>query len=118
LEYFKIDGVDFSQYVSALKIDKKANYNSQTNAAGNTVVDFINTKRIIEVEIIPLAEIEAATILDAIEVFNVELDFRNPTTQQLELAVNCIIPENNIEYYTIQQNNVMLKGFTLSFVEL
>ena len=54
MAYFKIDDVDFSTYVNELKINKSSVYNSQTNAAGDTVVDYINAKREIEVGIIPL----------------------------------------------------------------
>jgi hypothetical protein len=54
MAYFKIGEIDFSPYVNSLKINKSANYNAQTNAAGNTVVDYINSKRTIEVGIIPV----------------------------------------------------------------
>ena len=36
----------------------------------------------------------------------------------LEENINCIIPENNVEYYTIQINKVMYKAFTLKIIEL
>lgn len=54
MAYFKIGDVDFSLYVNSLKVSKTANYSAQTNAAGDTVVDYINSKRTIEVGIIPL----------------------------------------------------------------
>ena len=54
MAYFKINDIDFSDYVNELKINKSANYNVQTNAAGDSVVDYINKKRTIEVGIIPL----------------------------------------------------------------
>ena len=44
MAYFKIGNVDFSPYVSGLKVNKKAVYNSQVNAAGNSIVDYINSK--------------------------------------------------------------------------
>mgnify|MGYP003291495799 CR=1 FL=1 len=43
MAYLKIDNTDFSMYVSGLKVGKKSNYNAQTNAAGDTVIDFINS---------------------------------------------------------------------------
>ena len=52
--YFKINDTDYSNYVSGLTVTKNANYNGLTNAAGDTVVDFLNQKRTIDVVIIPL----------------------------------------------------------------
>lgn len=118
MAYFKISGKDFSQYVNELIINKEANYNAQTNAAGNTVVDLINHKRTIEVGIIPLDSDSMAALQTAIDNFNVNISFRNPKTGQLEENVNCIIPENSIEYYTIQANKVLFNGFKLEFTEL
>jgi hypothetical protein len=118
MNYFKINNKDYSLIVNELKVNKKANYNAQTNAAGNTIVDFINSKREIEVGIIPLNDVDAAELLNAVEPFNISVSFRNPLTNALEENVNCIIPDTNIEYYTIQQNKVMYKAFTLKFIEL
>lgn len=118
--YFCINGINYSHLVNQLKIETNHNYTSQSNAAGNTVVDFINTKRTIEVGIIPITDAdymqEFKTELDK---FNVTISFLNPQTNKLEDNVNCIIPSNNIEYYTIQGGtNIMYKAFTLKFIEL
>lgn len=118
MAYFKINNVDFSMYVNELKVNKKSNYNAQINASGNTVVDYINAKREIEVGIIPLNATAMAQLQEAIDAFNVSISFRNPKTNVLEEGVNCIIPDNNIEYYTIQADKVMYKAFTLKIVEL
>lgn len=118
MAYFKIDNVDYSMYVNQLKINKTSVYNSQTNAAGDTVVDYINAKRVIEVGIIPLNDEAMAQLQEAIDAFNVSISFRNPKTNTLEEGINCIIPENNIEYYTIQQNKVLYNAFVLKFIEL
>lgn len=118
MAYFKINNVDFSMYVNELKVNKKSNYNAQLNASGNTVVDYINAKREIEVGIIPLNDTAMAQLQEAIDAFNVSISFRNPKTNALEEGVNCVIPDNNIEYYTIQADKVMYKAFTLKIVEL
>ncbi|MGM9543612.1 MAG: hypothetical protein ACI3T9_01380 [Romboutsia timonensis] len=118
MAYFKIGDTDYSKYVNELKIKKASNYNSQTNAAGDTVVDYINSKRSIEVGIIPLDDTAMAQLQTDIDSFNVSISFRNPKTNQLEENVNCIIPEDEVEYYTIQVNKVMYKAFTLKFTEL
>lgn len=116
MAYFKIGKTDFSSIVNELNINNTSNYNSQTNAAGDTVVDYINTKRIIEVGIIPLDDTAMAELQTAINDFDVMISFRNPRTNQLE-TIFCIIPESGIEYYTIQANKVMYKAFKLKFIE-
>lgn len=118
MAYFKIDGVDYSMYVNELKINKNKIYNTQTNAAGNSVVDYINTKREIEVGIIPLDGATMTQLQAAIDAFNVSISFRNPVTNALEEGVSCVIPSDNVEYYTIQADKVMFKAFTLKFIEL
>lgn len=117
-EYFRINDINFSSYVSELKIANNANYNIQTNAAGDSVVDYVNKKRIIEVTIIPLDSDKMAQLQEAISLFNVVISFRNPKTELLESGVNCIIPSSNVEYKTIRANKVMFKAFTLQFIEL
>lgn len=116
MAYFKIGKTDFSNIVNELNINNTSNYNSQTNAAGDTVVDYINTKRIIEVGIIPLDDTAMAELQTAINDFDVMISFRNPRTNQLE-TIFCIIPESGVEYYTIQANKVMYKAFKLKFIE-
>lgn len=118
MSYFKIGSTDFSSFVNELKVSKVNNYNSQTNAAGNTVVDFINSKRVIEVGFIPLDDTDMKSVLSAIDGFNVSISFLNPLTNTIVSNVNCIIDSSEIEYYTIQVGNVMYKAFTLTFTEL
>lgn len=118
MAYFKIGNTDFSSYVNELKVNRVANYNAQTNAAGNTVVDLINHKREIEVGIIPLDSDDMKTLLTAVNGFSVSISFRNPQTGALESNVACIIPDTNIEYYTIQTNKVLYNAMTLKFIEL
>lgn len=117
MAYLKINNNDYSAYTSSLKVSSAANYNAQTNAAGNTVVDYINKKRTIEVGIIALDDTVMKNLLADISNLNVTVSFRNPVTNNLD-NVACIIPTNNIEYYTIQSNKVMYKAFTLTFIEL
>ena len=118
MTYFKINGNDYSMYVNALMVSSTANYVSQTNAAGDTVVDYINSKRTIEVGIVPIDATALQTLLADIEGFTVSLSFLNPKTNVLEENVSCIIPSNNIDYYTIQADKVMCKAFHLTFMEL
>lgn len=117
MAYFKINNVDFSHCVNELKVGNEANYNAETNAAGNTVVDYINTKKIVEVGIIPLTSTLLAQLTSAIKAFNVQITFLNPETDALE-TIDCIIPSSNVEYYTIQVGKILSKAFTLQFIEL
>ena len=118
MAYFKINNVDYSMYVNSLEITTNTNYNAQTNAAGNTVVDYINQKRQIKVGIIPLDDVVMANLKTAIDNFNVNISFLNPNTKTLEENIDVIIPSNEIKYYTIQVNKVSFDGFTLTFTEL
>lgn len=117
MAYLKINGNDYSTYCNALKVGWKANYNAQTNAAGDTVVDYINTKRTIEVGIIALDDTVLQNLMADIANLSVSVSFLNPATNTL-VSCACIIPQKNIEYYTIQVGKVMCKAFTLTFTEL
>lgn len=118
MTYFKINGKDFSKYVSAMRVERKAKYNAQTNAAGNTIVDYITSKRDIEVEIIPLDSAAMVEVQQELYNFNVNISFRNPYTGALEEDVSCIIPDDEVEYYTIRADKVLFKAMTIKFSEL
>jgi hypothetical protein len=118
MAYFMINGKDFSGYVSAMRVKREAKYNAQTNAAGNTVVDYINSKREIEVEIIPLDSATMIRLQAELANFEVSISFRNPITGALEENVRCIIPDDEISYYTIQSHKVMFQAMGLTFSEL
>lgn len=118
MAYFKIGDKDFSSITNALKVKKTANYNALTNAAGNTVIDYINSKRVIEVGIIPLSDAKMVELMNAIGAINVSISFQNPITNTLEENVNCIITENEIDYYTIQSGKTLFKALSLLFTEL
>ena len=117
MAYFLINDVDYSAYVSGLKVSKAATYNAQTNAAGDTVVDYINSKRTIEVEIIPLSDKTMLALQLALADFSMNITFRNPLTNALE-TIHVIIPDTEIEYYTIQADKVMYNAMALTFTEL
>ena len=118
MSYFKIGNTDYSKCVNELIITKSANYNAQTNAAGNTVVDYINAKREIEVGIIPLDAETMAALQAELDKFNVSISFRNPQTNALEENVSVIIPSGKVEYYTIRADKVLFKAFKIKFREL
>lgn len=118
MDYFIIDDIDFSMCVNALKIDTAVNYTQQVNAAGDSVVDYVNKKRVIEVGIIPLEAEKMVELQNAIDRFEVYITFLNPLTNELEQNVRCIVPADNVEYYTIQANKIIFKEYTIKFQEL
>ena len=118
MAYFKINGTDFSHLVNELHVGRAANYSAQTNAAGNTVVDYVNTKRIIEVGFIAMDDSAMAELMGEVDGFSVELAYRDPISNALEEGVACIVPEAEVDYYTIQTGRVLYNPFTLEFTEL
>ena len=118
MAYFKINNVDFSGYVNSLKVTYNYIYNSQTNAGGNTIVDYINKKRVIEVGFIPMDEATMKTLMTQIGQFNVNISYKEPESENELASVNCIMPNNSIDYYTIQVSKVLFKAFTITFEEL
>jgi hypothetical protein len=118
MEYLKINGTDFSNIVNELKVSKSVNYSAQTNAEGNTVVDYINAKRVISVGFIPLDGAKMAKLLAEIDAFSVSLSFHNPLTNAVEENVQCIAPKSEPEYYTIQAGRVLYKALSIEFTEL
>lgn len=118
MAYLKINDIDFSMYVKELKVTNSVNYNAQTNAHGDTVVDYINKKRVIDITIIPLTQDRAKTVLQEVDKFNVSISFLNPNTGLLESNVKCIVESVESSYYTIQKNNVRMNEFSISFIEL
>ena len=117
MAYFKIGNVDFSHLVRSLNVAKSHNYNAQTNAAGNTVVDYINTKRTLDVGFIYMDDSAMAELQAAVNGFAVTVTYRDPLTNALETA-NCIAPEIEADYYTIQPGRVLYNEFELEFTEL
>lgn len=118
MAYFMIGENDYSAYTNELKVANNANYIAQMNAAGNTVVDLISQKRTISVGIIPLNDSVMAQLKNDIDNFSVSISFRNPNTNELTTGMACIIPDNEVEYYTIQAGKVSYKAVNLTFIEL
>lgn len=115
--YFKIGEYDFSKCINSLEVSTAANYSALTNAAGNTVIDWISEKRTFTVGFIPLNEVDMVDLQTAIAGSSVELTVINPATATTE-TVNCFIPDNTVSYYTIQPKKVLFHPFTLTFTEL
>lgn len=116
--YFKINGNDYSKYVNKLQVGTEHFYKSMTTAAGNTLIKYVNTKRVLEVGIIPLDASAMAQLMSDINSFQVDISFRNPNTNSVEENVKCIIPTHLVEYYTIQADKAQFKAFSIQIKEL
>lgn len=121
MAYFKINGTDYSQYVNKLLVDTKHKYTARENASGNLMVKYITKKRNVSVGIIPLEADVLQTLTAELSEggtgFTKEITFLNPETNALE-TINCIIPANSIEYYTIRADKTMAKAFNFTCEEL
>lgn len=117
MTYFKINGYDFSQYVNKLEVQTNHMYNAKTNAMGNTAVKYITSKKVITVGIIPLNESSLRSLVKELNRFQVTLSYRDPETGSLD-TTKCIVPTNNISYYSIRADKVQTKAFNIVFEEL
>ena len=113
--YFKINDTDYSMYTAELKITNASKYTTQTNAHQDTVVDYINDKKTIEVEIIPLNDTVMSQLTADISGLGMNISYLNPQTKQLK-TISCILPSTNVEYYTIQQGKVSFKKLKFFFL--
>lgn len=116
--FFKINGNDYSMYVNKLMIGKEHFYKSMTTAAGNTLVKYVNSKRTIEIGIIPLDDAAMMNFLADVNKFQVTISYRDPETNIMVENLKCIIPNNIVEYYTIQAGNVKYRALSLQIKEL
>ena len=103
--------------VNKLIIDIKHKYTARETAAGNLMVKYITKKRNVQVGIIPLDANILSTLMADLNKFKVQVTFLNPETNALE-TINCIIPVNSVEYYTIRADKTMTKAFNFICEEL
>ena len=116
--YFKINGTDYSKYVNKLMVGTEHMYKTETSAMGNRRITYQNSKKVIEVGIIPLDDVIMAKLLTEVNQFNVSVSFRDPQTNTMVENLNCIIPSNLVEYYTIQVGKVRYRAFSLQIQEV
>ena len=117
MAYFKINDTDYSMYVNKLIVDNKHKYTARENASGNLMVKYITKKRNVQVGIIPLDADTLANLMNDIDKFKVTVTYLDPQTKALE-TIECIIPINSVEYYTIRAGNTSFKAFTIVCEEL
>lgn len=117
--YFMINGTDFSNLVSGLKVgyETLVSDNSGRNANGDTVIDVINTKRKVYITFRHMTGLEMNNLLAAISDYVVTVSFRNPATNAL-MTITAYTGTPEPEYYTIQSDLVVYKPMSLNFIEL
>lgn len=119
MSYFlKINGNDYSMYVNKLQVGTEHFYQQKSSAGGADRITYKYKRRIIEVGIIPLDDAAMANLLADIDGFRVSVSFRDPLTNALVENMDAIIPNNIVEYYTIQVGKVMYKALSLSLHEV
>ena len=116
MEYFKLNGVDFSRSVSSLEVNTIHNSKTRTNAAGNMNVKYINSKKVLTVGIIPLEAAVAKSLLYELNKFEVVVTYLEPETQAME-TIDCIVPSNNVKYYRIRADRTLMDAYTITFTE-
>jgi hypothetical protein len=116
LTYFKINDIDFSQYVNKLKIGKENNFKVKTNARGKLQASYITTNYIVEVGIIPIDNEAMQSLQAALRANGVSISFLDADTGELK-TINAILTKQAVEYYTIQDSNIRFNAFALTFTE-
>jgi hypothetical protein len=119
MAYLRINNQDFSHIVNGLKIGKETlvSDDSGRNAAGDTVIDVINRKYKVYVNLRHTTGEEMDEFLTAISGYVVEVEFLNPFTSEVD-SITAYTGTPEPEYYTIQDSKVIYKPMSLNFIEL
>lgn len=116
--FFKINENDYSMYVNKLIVGTEHFYEMKTSALGADRVTHKYKRVTLEVGIIPLDDATMKNLLTDIDEFQVSISYRDPHTNTLVENISCIIPNNLVEYYTIQAGNVKYKAFSLQIKQI
>lgn len=114
---FKINGVNFSDLISGLKVgyETLVSDSSGRNAAGDTVVDVINHKRKIYVTTRYMFTDEMKDFLTEIRKFTVSVQYLDPETGTL-LTAKTYTGTPEPEYYNAKLG--IYKPMSINFIEL
>lgn len=118
MSYFKINGKDFSNIVSGLKVGYEVLVSDKSgrNANGDTTIDIINRKRKIYVTLRHTKAAEMRAFLEAVHPFVVTVAYLDPQTGA-EKTAKTYTSTPEPEYYTIS-DKTLYKPMTINFVEL
>lgn len=117
--YFKINGKDFSNLVSGLKVgyETLVSDDSGRNANGDTVIDVINRKAKVYITFRHTTNAEMNSLLSAIKNYVVEVSYLDPETKSMK-TITTYTGTPEPEYYTIQDNLTIYKPMSLNFIQL
>lgn len=115
---FKIDGLDFGKYISALKVgyETLVSDTSGRNASGDMVIDITNRKTKLYATFIPLDGEEMAMLMNTLEGYVLEVQYEDPYKGLTTITTYTNTPEP--EYYTKQPTRTLFKPLSVNFIEL
>lgn len=119
MNYFKIGNQDFSSLVSGMKIGYETLVSSSSgrNAAGDTILDIVNEKKKVYLQLRHTTEEEMTSFLSAIRPYVITVSFLDPRTNSFTtMTAYTGTPEP--EYYTIQPGGTIYKPLSLNFIEM
>lgn len=119
MEYFGINGVDFSHMVSSHKIgyETLVSDKSGRNAAGDSVIDVVNRKRKLYITFRHTTGEEMAELLHAIADYVITVQYFDAKGEEvLDFTAYHGTPEP--ELYTKQGEHIIYKPMALNFIEL
>lgn len=118
MAYFKINNKDFSTLVSGLKVGYETLVSDQSgrNAAGDTVIDVINRKTKLYVNIRHTTNDEMHEFLQAIKDYVVSVTYLDPESGAM-VTISAYTGTPEPEYYTIS-NKTIYKPMSLNFIQL
>lgn len=119
MAFFKINNQDFSHLVSGLKIGTEVLVSDESgrNANGDTVIDIVNSKHKVYVTLRHTTQAEMQSFLAAVSGFVMNITFLNPQTNTNK-TITAYIGTPEPEYFTIRNDVIMYKPFSLNFIEL
>ncbi len=118
MTYFTVNGTDFSDLVSGLKVgyETLVSENSGRNANGDTVIDVVNKKVKLYVVFRPTTIAEMVKFLSAIEGYVVRVSYLDPKTNTTK-TITAYTGTPEPEYYSLT-NKMVYKSMSLNFIEL
>lgn len=114
-QYFVLNNVDISQYVSQLKYTTKNSFVSQTNALGDTIADYLTTKYQVDIEVISLTQEDFTTVANAIQ-FSNTIKFLDASGSLK--TITTVIEKYDTEFYQITDTNTRYKKTKITFKQL
>ena len=114
----KIGNKDFSDIVAGLKVNYETlvSDDSGRNANGDTVIDIVNRKIKLNINIRYTTEDEMQAFLKAVDPYVVQVSFQDPKTK-LAKSITAYTSTPSPEYYTASGNTIY-KPLSINLIEL